>query len=225
MYNYTEYFSLEDQMKRFLTGCCLLLIALVSGCSTIDVAINKKEDVTKKLEKIVVFPFQIKNAQFGDEFSDAITHHLFKTGKIDVVERQELEKILKEQKLSMTGLLDSDKSVRVGKLLGADVIVCGRGTALDVGPTTNHRNKNLIDTFMLKVVSVETGSLLITVRKEPGTAWTWWYRMKFCCSLTLLYNSHDALIQSSRYDEISRQIARRIIESLNEIESKKNQTP
>ncbi len=211
-------------MKHFFTVCCLMLIVLVSGCTTIDVAMNKKVDVTKKLDKIVVFPFEIKDARWGDEFSDAITHHLFKTGRVDVVERQELEKIVREQKLSMTGLLDSDKSVQVGKLLGADVIVIGRGTALNLG-LPDHRNKNLIDTFMLKVVSVETGSLLITVRKEPGTAWTWWYRMKFCCSLTLLYNSNDALIQSSCYDEISRQIARRIVEAIMEIEAKQSTTP
>jgi len=165
-------------MNKFLSRCAWLVIPLIVGCSTIDVAINQRVDVTKKLNKIVVFPFEIKDAHWGDEFSDAITHHLFKTGRVDVVERQELEKILKEQKLSMTGILDSDKTVRVGKLLGADVMVIGRGTALDTGNKT-HEGKNLVDTFMLKVVSVETGSLLITVRKEPGTAWTWWYRMKF----------------------------------------------
>ncbi|HPA71686.1 MAG: hypothetical protein KBA61_01705 [Spirochaetes bacterium] len=207
-------------MKKFLYGCAWLLVPVMFGCSTIDVAINKKVDVTKKLNKIVVFPFEIKSAHWGDEFSDSITHYLFKTGRVDVVERQELEKILKEQRLSMTGLLDSDKSARVGKLLGADVMVLGRGTALDIGQR-DQEGKNLVDTFMLKVVSVETGSLLITVRKEPGTAWTWWFRMKFCCSLSLLYDRKDALCQSSRYDEIARQIASRIVEALDEIERKK----
>ncbi len=207
-------------MDRFVSRLVWLVVLFIIGCSTIDVAINQRVDVTKKLNKIVVFPFTIKDAHWGDEFSDAITHHLFKTGRVDVVERQELEKILKEQKLSMTGVLDSDKTVQVGKLLGADVMVIGRGTALDTG-NRSQEGKNLIDTFMLKVVSVETGSLLITVRKEPGTAWTWWYRIKYCCSLTLLYNSNDALIQSSKYDEISRQIANRIVEALTEIEQKK----
>lgn len=207
-------------MKKFLYGCAWLLVPVMFGCSTIDVAINKKVDVTKKLNKIVVFPFEIKSAHWGDEFSDSITHYLFKTGRVDVVERQELEKILKEQRLSMTGLLDSDKSARVGRLLGADVMVLGRGTALDIGQR-DQEGKNLVDTFMLKVVSVETGSLLITVRKEPGTAWTWWFRMKFCCSLSLLYDRKDALCQSSRYDEIARQIASRIVEALDEIERKK----
>ena len=206
-------------MKKYLLRYAWLLVPVIFGCSTIDVAVSQRVDVTKKLNKIVVFPFEIKDAQWGDEFSDAITHHLFKTGRVDVVERQELEKIIREQKLSMTGILDSDKTVRVGKLLGADVIVVGRGTSLDVGQK-GHTGKNLIDTFMLKVVSVETGSLLITVRKEPGTAWTWWYRMKVCCSLAVIYDTNDALIQSSKYDEISRQIANRIVEALLEIEMK-----
>jgi hypothetical protein len=207
-------------MKRYVVFLMVIMAAVYAGCSTIDVAVNQRIDVTKKLNKIVVFPFEIKNAHWGDEFSDAITHHLFKTGRVEVVERQELEKILKEQKLSMTGLLDSDKTVKVGKLLGADVIVIGRGTALELGSDT-HEKKNLIDTFMLKVVSVETGTLLITVRKEPGIAWTWWYRFKYCCSLSLLYNRNDALLESAKYDEISRQIANRIVEALQEIEMKK----
>lgn len=207
-------------MKRYMALMMMLAAVVYAGCSTIDVAVNQRVDVTKKLNKIVVFPFEIKNAHWGDEFSDAVTHHLFKTGRVEVVERQELEKILKEQKLSMTGLLDSDKTVKVGRLLGADVIVIGRGTALELGSDTQEK-KNLIDTFMLKVVSVETGTLLITVRKEPGIAWTWWYRFKYCCSLTLLYNRNDALLESAKYDEISRQIAGRIVEALQEIEMKK----
>ncbi|MCX7677947.1 MAG: CsgG/HfaB family protein [Spirochaetes bacterium] len=206
-------------MKRFTIFVSFCLMWYVS-CSTIDVAINQRVDVSKKLDKIVVFPFEIRNAPWGDEFSDAVTHHLFKTGRVEVVERQELEKILKEQKLSMTGILDSDKTVKIGKLLGADVIVIGRGTALDLGNDSLEK-KHLIDTFMLKVVSVETGTLLITVRKEPGIAWTWWYRLKYCCSLTLFYNRYDALLESSRYDEISRQIASRIVEALQEIEMKR----
>lgn len=208
-------------MKKSLYVCACLLMPVIFGCSTIDVAINQRVDVTKKLNKIIVFPFDIKSAQWGDEFSDSITHYLFKTGRVDVVERQELEKILKEQRLSMSGLLDSDKTARVGKLLGADVMVIGRGTALDTGQR-DQEGKNLVDTFMLKVVSVETGSLLITVRKEPGTAWTWWFRMKFCCTLSL-FTRKDALVESSKYDEVARQIANRIVEALNEIEMKKKQ--
>ncbi|RPI95687.1 MAG: hypothetical protein EHM32_05165 [Spirochaetales bacterium] len=111
-----------------------LIIALVwigsTACSTIDIAITNKVDVNKKLNKVAVFPFDVKGAGWGDEFSDSISHCFFKTGRVEVVEREALERILKEQNLSMTGLIDDKSAVKVGKLLGADVILVGRGSAL-----------------------------------------------------------------------------------------------
>ncbi len=210
-------------MRRFLLLTLTLILITAVGCSTIDVGLSKKANITKKMEKIAVFPFTIRGAQWGDEFADSITHQFFKTGKIEVVEREAIEKVLKEQKFSMTGFVDESKAVQIGKLLGADVIIIGRGTELQY----RHPAKpgvmvpNLVDTFTLKAINVETGSLLITVRKEPGKAWDWRYRMKYCCSLTLIWNSEDITMESLRYDDISKQIVKRILEGIDEIEAAK----
>jgi hypothetical protein len=207
-------------MKRFsfLLSCIIVMAAV--GCSSIDVAISKKVDVNKKFKKIAVFPFDIAGTHWGGEFSDSITHHFFKTGQIEVVERDALNKIMKEQNLGMTGLIDEGSAVKVGKLLGADVIVIGRGTMLKrkkAGEETN-----LIDTFTLKAINVETGAMLITVRKEPGSAWNWKYRMKFLCSLSLIWDRQDVLFESSKYDQIAQQIVQKILEAIEEIEKQKN---
>jgi hypothetical protein len=220
------YVSLNKTRRNFpamrkLAFLLSIIIPAWMGCSTIDVAISQRVDVTKKLNKIAVFPFEIKNAHWGDEFSDAITHHLFKTGRVDVVEREAMQKIIREQKLTMTGIVDDSSAARIGRLLGADVIILGRGTCLEKR-IARESEKNLIDTFSLKAISVETGSLLITVRKEPGIAWTWWARMKWCCSLTVIWDRSDLLVETSRYDEIARQIAHRIVESLDDIQKMKN---
>jgi hypothetical protein len=204
---------------------CLLVSAIMTiasiGCSSIDVAISKKVNVTKKMKKIAVFPFDIKGATWGDEFADAITHQFFKTGKIDVVEREAIKKVLKEQNLSMTGLVDENQAVKVGKLLGADVIITGRGTYLHYKKLFQDQVPNLIDTFTLKGINVETSALLFTVRKCPGKAWDWRYRMKYCCSGTLIWSGDDILVESSRYDDISEQVVSRILEALAEIEKGK----
>ncbi|HQO03338.1 MAG TPA: CsgG/HfaB family protein [Spirochaetota bacterium] len=205
-------------MKRFAIVVLCFSIPFVFGCSTIDVAVNKRVDLNKRLDKIAVFPFQVRQGQWGDEFSDAITHHLFKSGRVEVVEREAMQKILKEQNLSMTGIVDDSNAARLGKLLGADVIITGRGSCLSDNTTGGKEQKNLIDTFSLKAISVETGSLLVTVRKEPGIAWAWWARMKWCCSLSLIWDRNDLLIETSRYDEIARQIAGRIVEAISQIE-------
>ena len=208
-------------MKNFIAAGVSLLLAGAFACSTIDVALTKKIDVSKKLKKIVVFPFDVKGAGWGDEFSDAISLCFFKTGRVEVVEREALERILKEQRLSMTGLIDDQSAVKVGKLLGADVILVGRGSSLRAYQK-DMEVPNLIDTFTLKALSVETGDILFIVRKEPGTAWAGRYYAKYCCSLSLIWNRHDILIESSRYDDISRQIVEKVLLAIDEIERKKN---
>lgn len=200
-------------MKKLYITVIILVSIMTIRCTSIDVAVSKKVTIKNKLNKIAVFPFDIKGAKWGDEFSDSITHHFFKTGKIDVVEREAIERILKEQKLSMTGLIDTGKAVKIGKMLGANVVIFGRGSSLRKD-RDDGKNNNLIDTFSLKAISVETGALLITVRKAPGIAWDLRYRLKYCCSLTLIWNKNDILIESSKYDDIAKQIVKEIIESI-----------
>lgn len=207
-------------MKKQFTLFITFAWFAASACSTIDVALTKKIDVSNKLKKVAVFPFDVKGAGWGDEFSDAISHCFFKTGRVEVVEREALERILKEQNLSMTGLIDDKSAVKIGKLLGADVILVGRGSSLRAFQK-NREVPNLIDTFTLKALSVETSDILFIVRKEPGTAWTGRYYAKYCCSLSLIWDRNDILIESSRYDDISRQIVHKVLAAIDEIEKKK----
>ncbi len=190
------------------------------ACSSIDVSVSQKIDVKGKFKKIAVFPFEVKGADWGDEFCDAISHQLFKSGRVEVVDRESIEKIIKEQKLNMSGLVDEEHAIKIGKLLGVDVIVIGRGSSLsemDDGKPA----PNLIDTFTLKALSVETGQLLFTVRKEPGSAWSGEYYAKFCCSFSLIWDRHDVLIESSKYDDIARQVVDKILCAMDEAEEMK----
>jgi hypothetical protein len=170
------------------------------------------------MQKIAVFPFEITGSHWGTEFSDAITHHFFKSGRVEVVEREAIEKVLREQNMTMTGAVDPNKAAEIGRLLGADVIIIGRGTVLRNDRFNNDvSSKNLIDTFSLKAISVETGSLLLTVRKEPGIAWDGEFRAKWCLSGTLIWDRNDVLVESSEYDEVAFQIVKRVLEAMNEM--------
>lgn len=50
---------------------------------------------------------------------------LSKTEDLVIVERRQLESVLKEQALSMTGLVDSSTAQQVGSLLGAEFVISG----------------------------------------------------------------------------------------------------
>ena len=197
------------------------MIILSLNCSTIDVAVSKKIDIKVRMKKIAVLPFDVKNSKWGDEFADSITHYFFKSGEFEIVEREAIDRILKEQKLSLTGLIEETQAARLGRILGVDVIIMGRGSALMITDQWGNQSKNLTDTFTLKAIHVETGSLFFTVRKEPGVAWDWKYRFQFCCSAGLIWSKKDILKDSTTYDEVSRQIVNKIINAVKLLEEKK----
>lgn len=66
-----------------------------------------------------------------------------------LVERQNLQQILDELKLSLTGVIDEDSSVEIGKFLGAQWIIAG-----DVHPQGDDLH------VFLKLMRVETGEIL-----------------------------------------------------------------
>lgn len=206
-------------MKKiaFLISTVVIIKILLPGCSTIDIAVLKNENLKSRIKKIVVFPFQIDGATWGDELSDALCHHFFKKGQIEVVERNALKKILKEQSLSMSGMIDQSRAIRIGKMVGADLIILGRGSALKIKNSKGKPVRNLIDTFSLKAINVETGTMLITVRKEPGRDWDAEYRAKWLLTFGLIWDRDDILIESSNYDEIAEKIVDRILDAIEDM--------
>jgi TolB-like protein len=83
-------------------------------------------------------------------------------GQFDIVERRQLAKVLKEQKLSASGLIDSETIASVGKLLGIQAIVTGSITDLGSGVKLNAR-----------VIAVESGKVFaassVRVAKDSTT--------------------------------------------------------
>ena len=69
---------------------------------------------------------------------------VFNDGRFVIVEREMLDKIMKEMSLQQTGLMDSEIALRVGKLTGAKVILFIK------------KNSN----YILRMVSVESGQVL-----------------------------------------------------------------
>jgi len=51
---------------------------------------------------------------------DLLTVKLSQGGKMDVVERKTIEKVLAEQKIAAAGLMDTDKRILIGKILRAN---------------------------------------------------------------------------------------------------------
>ncbi len=83
----------------------------------------------KKL-RLAVIGFSIKGQELNVPDLDTIiqewlTTFLVQSGSFEVVERQELEKVLQEQSLGQTGILNAESASQVGQILGVNILITG----------------------------------------------------------------------------------------------------
>jgi len=83
-----------------------------------------------KKTKIAVLDFKLQGEGFETEDMGAIVAEWFitafvKEGRFDVVERGLLNKIMEEQKLGLTGIMDETTATQIGKILGVQAIISG----------------------------------------------------------------------------------------------------
>jgi len=128
-----------------------------------------KSKFTGPKRRIGVVEFENKSAygqRLGTAASDILVTELSKTGKFVVVERDKLNKILDEQKLQSTGVIDPKTAVAVGKVLGLSAIVTGsvsefgvktEGTEMILSQSKNQIAEATVD---IRIVDAETGQVL-----------------------------------------------------------------
>ncbi|TFB11056.1 hypothetical protein E3V36_02035 [Candidatus Marinimicrobia bacterium MT.SAG.2] len=83
-------------------------------------------------DRIVIAVVDFKNTGQDESYnfleetiSEAIITKLAKGGNFEIVERSRLKEALKEMELGMTGLLDEQTAVEVGRAVGANAILLG----------------------------------------------------------------------------------------------------
>jgi TolB-like protein len=76
---------------------------------------------------IAVLPFEAKGdaQKLNVSVTDKLVTQLVNLRRFKVMERTALEKVLKEQKLQTSGIVDEKTAVNVGKIAGADAIIIG----------------------------------------------------------------------------------------------------
>lgn len=107
------------------------------------------EEVEEKL-RLAILDLSAKDvsAMTSSKVSELLRTTMFNTGLFTVIERNEMETILKEQKFTLTGCTDEKCGIRIGRLLSANKILVG--TVMKLG------NKIIINA---RIVDVEKGKL------------------------------------------------------------------
>ncbi len=142
-------------MKR-LTA--LVLILVFSFC----LPLNAWSDYRKT--KIAVLDFVLQGEGYETKDMGTIVAEWFitalvKDGRFDVIERGLMNKILGEQKLVMTGVVDESTATQLGKLLGVKVIISG--TVLKL--------QNVLE-INARIIDVESASIIAAENVKSTTA-------------------------------------------------------
>ena len=119
-----------------------------------EVVVHRKVPEVKRLDvrlRVSFMPLENKGSAgvFADTVYDQLFTALVNQERFQLVERGQLEAILREQKLSQTALVDTETAVKIGKIAAADGILIGSVT----------ETPNALEVFT-RFVDVETTEIL-----------------------------------------------------------------
>ena len=97
-------------------------------------------------EEVTFLPDRLDHGKLGGLAQEVITATLMQDGRLEVVERERLDRILEELNLNCSGLAARDACQQVGKIVGADKMVFGEYLRLPDGRTR----------VLVRIVDVET---------------------------------------------------------------------
>src|SRR4051794_4065467 len=135
--------------------CCSLLTFWLIAYAT---AVAANSDVLT----VAIFDFESKDEavrDLGPKVATLVNANLSAEPRIICVERAELEKVLGEQELGLSGTVSPDTAAKVGNLTGAKVLVTGRVFRAD---------KELV--IVAKIIGTETSRVYGDIVKGPASS-------------------------------------------------------
>lgn len=140
-----------------------------------DAAALKQQCVEKGRYAIAVLPFSVPGGSTAMA-AQAATLQAYVTSAIvdandpfiQVVDRDNMQKILDEQKLGMSGVVDESTAVSAGKLLGAKAVVMGSVMSYSENAGRLRRStKDGYESYQVKQVNKETNEVTYITKYRP----------------------------------------------------------
>ena len=154
-------------MKRLFA---LLAISLLIPCAAHAQSLDRLADTLadgvkdRAGVKIAVMEFPYAGGKTSDGSAivqERLTTALGQKKKIVLIERSLLKKVMDELSLNATGAIDADTAKKLGRMLGADIIVLG--TLNDVSADETEINARLVET--------ETGRIVTAAAAQVKKTW------------------------------------------------------
>ena len=119
---------------------------------------------------MAVFPFsadeKLSKKKVDFAVTELVTQQLFQNSKFKLVERTQIERLMAEQKLGLSGALDSETTAKVGKLLGARLAMIG-----GVAKTGNSYqiSARIVDIESAEILSIDLEEISVSVFDEEAS--------------------------------------------------------
>ncbi|MFO7665265.1 MAG: CsgG/HfaB family protein [Desulfobacterales bacterium] len=148
-------------MKRFIILLLTILILSLLIQTTSSAADFRKA-------KVAVLDFQLQGEGFETKDMGIIVAEWFitalvKAGRFEVIERGLIQKLLEEQKLSMSGIVDETTATKIGRFLGVKTIISGSVMKLQ---NVIEINARIIDVETASIIAAENVKSTTTVRLQ-----------------------------------------------------------
>ena len=137
-------------MKKAIKALFVLLFLILTVSGSLAAEKNNKPEIKTVDNYIAVFDFEVTTGDKGISrpLTESVRREIVLSGKYKVIDRGNMEKILGEQKLQMSGCVSGECIVEAGQLLGVGKLISG--TVSMVGKTYY---------LTLSLISVKTGEI------------------------------------------------------------------
>lgn len=136
-------------MKSLILAIILTLFKCSSTNQSIYSNLANELSSAQTGKTLAVLPFESNTKEIDPILvTEKLTHELVKSGNYQIIERSKIDRVLKEQSMTLTGITSKDDSMKIGKLLSAQGVVVG--TIIKEGVYT---------TIIARIVDTETGQI------------------------------------------------------------------
>ncbi len=115
----------------------------------------------KVYRKVAVMPFRAPVELVGASIADMVATEILKTYKYELIERSQMEQVLREQSLGLKGVTDSALAMKVGRILGVEGVIIG--TVPEYGMRAVGSLELPAVGINIRMIDTETGSVIWTI--------------------------------------------------------------
>jgi hypothetical protein len=158
------------RMKSSVLVAFLVCMISLAGCASTKSFVKNPERL-KTINKVAVLPFVCNNREVGYAISEALSAQLL-LSRFTVIERSQFEQLLREQGLTLTGVLEDQSSI-IGRIKGVDAIIVGSATT-DRGFAGLQYGgyKDYVASATARMIDVATGEVLLAATFSSSGAST-----------------------------------------------------